>query len=190
MENTLMVKPSFATTSIGVATVIFSFGGTIAAGRLLDRLGQAYGGKSCAMACALCSVCSFLTIPIGFCLAYVTNAYFFIAYYSLFIFIMLMAAGTFPLAILWTVPREQRVTASAVVSFIVNIFGTVPAPVVVGYLNQGFTSEADKEAGISVMPSTVLYIVICWMVFPTVLGALCGIGAKLRGVGSNVDKHG
>ena len=96
---------------------------------------------------------------------------------------MLMAGGMYPLAILWTVPVEQRVTASAIISFIVNMFGTVPAPVIVGYLNDDLSTTKDK------MNKKVLYLVYTWMIWPTILAAVVGYVAKKK-IGLNVDKFG
>ena len=168
--------------------MVASFVGTILGGKLMDWWGAKIGGKSASMAYTFCATCALLSAPVylaGF--AMVGNAddahvgVFFLCYGAGIIF-TLMAGAVFPLAILWTVRKSERITVSSFYTFVVNVFGTVPAPVVVGELRNQMTTPDD---GSDYFPVELMALITLWMIWPTVLGislslslsalsALCG----------------
>jgi MFS family permease len=187
-EKTLGADARTAATGVALLTVCAAFSGTISGGVLLDRLGKKLGGKSCALTSAICATGSLLCIPFGFLAIQTDNVYQFFAFATLSIFFMLLAGTSFPLVILWTVSLEERVTASAVASFVTNLAGTVPAPIVVGWLTEQLQTKQEKVD--DVMPKLVMYSVFSWMLWPVLLISFVGVVAKAKGIGANVDKGG
>ncbi len=192
LEGTMKVPAGIASSGAGLTTVLASFLGTLMGGRLLDAWGNRMGGKSAAMAYFFCAITALLAVPVylagftvlGMGTAEQAETGLFFLCYGLGIAFTLMAGAVFPLAILWTVRKCERITVSSFFTFVVNCFGTVPAPILVGEAKNLINGDQAPD---TYFPLVLMLYISCWMFWPALLGVVVGIACKVKGIGAHVD---
>lgn len=187
LTGTRDIALGVASAASGLTTLISSVLGTVIGGKCLDYMGLKFGGKSASMAYFFCSLSSLLCMPF-FLAAWYTEGHqsLLFLFYGLGIVFMLMAGGTFPLALLWTVPKNERITVSSLFTFIVNVFGTVPLPIIVGWIKDKMVTPDDPP---DYFPVTLMGLVTLWMVWPFCLAGTVGFLCRWKGLGTNVDTN-
>lgn len=173
-------EKSVAAPLFAVIIASASIFGNVFGGKLLDCLGKRQGGKSCTLAFFQCGFFSLIAVPITILSFSVSNWDLFLFLNFAGLFFLTTSGATFSLATLWTVEVRHRVLASSLISIIMNLCGTVPLPVLTGVLKGDDPDTFEKW---------VMITLGLWLIWPTIFAFICGVHARRRGIGTNVDRE-